>query len=160
MTQSPKRNKFSILLTGYLLIWGAFFGYRTFQVLTMEITDGATMGRIRQGFTEDVPKSHGGTGKYHGEYIRVQLHFRYKRNPEDTGIWYDATPQALSFNEYPNVQKTRIIFPKGSPESATIFSLEEFWFPAPYMITLLGITVLWSIGYIVAYLKPWRIMSE
>jgi len=158
MTPAPKRNKYRILLVGYALLWGAYFGFRTYQVLTMEIVDGQIMGRIRKPFRIYSPRGkYGGT---HGDYICAALHFKYKISPTDTGTWYDAFPQALSFNEYPDEQKTRIIFPKGKPELATIYSLEEFWFPAPYMITLLAITTVWSIGFIVVVFKPWREMSE
>ena len=142
-------NKYRILFLGYALTWGIYFAVRIFQFSSMEI---ATDGEITQIFwghfvAEGAPAIGrsvlSGGRNYHGEYSCPEVHFLYKPATADTGNWY--TTSAESYAEHKPGEKVSMIFPKGKPDLARIYSLGEFWFTTPYLLILLAITLFWSI---------------
>lgn len=160
MSHSGSR-KYSILLLGYLLIFGTYFGIRTVQFFSGERADGEVTV-IRWGkFSVGVPPNgRGGGGDYHGDYQCPEIHFFYKLSAADTGRWYVVTPEARSLKQYHPGDKTGVIFPKGQPEKAEIYSSAEFWFTTPNMIIIFVIAAFWSIGFVVVVFKPWRMMDQ
>ncbi len=150
-------NKYGILLLGCALVFGSYFIARTIQFLSRETAAGTVTAISWRNFLVGNARTR---GDYHGEYQCPEIHFLYKHSAADTGIMYSVRPESLSNKEYKPGEKTGVIFPKGQPELARIYSLREFWFTTPYMIILTAIAALWSIGFLVVVFKPWLQMDE
>lgn len=151
MQRSRKTNKYLIFLLGYVLIWGGYFGTRSFRFMTMERADGVITRVLREQF---VVSSR--SGDYKSSYPCPEVRFRYHSPAADTGTWHTTKKQALSFSEYKSGDSATVIFPKGRPEMAGIYSWGEFWLPTPYLIILLVISLFSSIGVVVVVFKPWN----
>ena len=152
-----KANKYKVLLLGYLLLFGAYFGFRAFQFATMQRASGEINKILWGHFRIGNPRRSGDTK---GEYPCPEVHFLYKTLAQDTATWFIISPESYAFHEYKPGEQANVIFPKDQPNLATLYSLGDFWFTPPYIIILLVISVAWTIGYVVVVFKPWRGMGE
>jgi hypothetical protein len=119
----------------------------------METADGEVTRIIIKHFTTGSRRGR----DVKGEYICPEVLFNYSRDGGASQS-YTTAPQALAFREYKPSDKMSVIFPKGHPETAVLYSFGEFWLPPPYAIFLSVITMFWTIGFIVVVFKPWRNM--
>ncbi|MCD6010719.1 MAG: hypothetical protein K0Q79_581 [Flavipsychrobacter sp.] len=150
------RRRYLILFLGFALIWGIYFGVRVYQYRTGEIAEGTIERISQQEFVVNISSRRlGGTGPYKSIYPCPEIRFFYKLPGTADGDLYIVRPRALAFKEYIPGEKASVIFPKGWPEAATIYSFSEFWCTTPYMIMLGVITLFWSIGFFVVVFKPW-----
>jgi len=131
-------NKYRILFLGYALTWGIYFAIRIFQFGSMETAKGEITQLLWGHYMVG-----GRRGDYKGSYQCPEVHFLYKPSVADTCTWYATA--AESYSEHKPGEKVSVIFPKGKPELARIYSSGEFWFTTPYLLILLAITLFWSI---------------
>lgn len=145
-------GKYKPLLVGIILIWGAYFAFRTIQFLMSETAH----GNIRAISWRHFVVGYGSGGDIGGSYMAPEIHFSYKHVGVDTNTPYMVLPQAVSSDLYKAGEQIDVIFPKGKPEQAEIYSLSEFWFTAPYVIVLTMVSIIWFIGFAFVVLKPWQ----
>lgn len=162
MNGKQQAQKTLSIFWGFLLIWGAYFGYRTVEFLQKETLPAEIQAiswrRPRpQHRYKTTPMSHTPQDS-NTPYECPETHFLYKRFANDSGMWYVVWPQSLAFMEHKAGERIAVIFPKDQPDQALLYSLGDFWFAAPYVTLLLAISVGWVIVYCVIRFKPWELM--
>ncbi len=143
-------------MLGYLLLVGAYFGLRVFQLATMERASREVTKILWGHFKIGNPRRGGDTK---GEYPCPEVHFLYRPHAQVTAAWFMVSHESYAFHEYKPGENASLIFPKDHPELAELYFFGDFWLTPPYIIILLVICVVWTIGYLVVVFKPWRGMG-
>ena len=159
-------GKYKWMIVGYVLIFGVYFGYRTYQVLTMKTAGGEVfkmfgghniLGGPRNGIFFSRSSHRRDT---EDDFPVVEVHFPYKTSSSDTDIWFSVKPQVFEDKKFQEGEKVSVIFSESNPEGARLYSFSEFWCPT-YSLVILGmITFLWTAGFCVVVFKPWEAMGE
>jgi hypothetical protein len=154
MEHIRKRKNWPLLL-GFAIIWIGYFSVRGVQFLTKETAHGKIIAAYFKNFSE--PGSpRGSRGDFHGWYAAPVIQFTYKNPNVDSVEHIVVQPQAMSSDLYKEGESIDVIFPKGHPQQAEIYSLLEFWLTAPYIIILIMVCILWLIIYAFVVFKPWE----
>ncbi len=147
------KKKLSVLLGIYAVLWGGYFGLRAWQYSKMETADATVWAIAWRHFTTGSPR-----GDYHGSYMTPEVHFPYQDG--DTMDMVQAWPDATVVDWYKPGDKVKVIFPKGCPEAAELYSLVEYWLELPYVVTLLFITIAAGVIFTLFVAKPWQQRQE
>jgi hypothetical protein len=145
-----KISKYLVPVLGYLLVLSCYIAIKSYQLQTKDTAKGEVVRMISRGFT-----AHSLHGDYHDDYPCVDIHFQHKSALYGTDSLYDVSPQTLSYKQYLPGEKVTVMFPKGHPELAVIYSMGEFWFAVPNMVIVGAILLFWSVACYIFIAKPW-----
>ena len=143
------KYRFTILAVGCTLIWSIYFSVRTVKYSSMETARGQVTRMMWGDFIITSPRHTVGGGPTHADYPCPEVHFCLKENGNTAESCYTTSNEAYS--EYPTGTDLQVIFPKGDPTKARIYSFSEYWLPTPSLILLAGGTLLWCLILFVVF---------